>query len=88
MSDERTPVRTLEDLYSLDHIEILEGYMDGLENFPAGENRSRSYWHGWRNGMMDKGHMPHDEASAELARLVVAASAKLASASPSTGDHG
>jgi len=65
----RLPVADLLTLSLLDDAEIEEGYHDGRENFPCGENRSRSYWHGWRNGMMDGRHMDGDWASRELAHL-------------------
>lgn len=69
---EWTPVRTVADLATLDETEILEGYRDGLENAPEpGNNRSRSYWHGWRNGMADKGRRPIDAAQMQLAREYV-----------------
>jgi len=67
-----TPVTTLEDLESLNSDEIIEGYMEGRNGDPEpGENRGRSCWHGWRNGMIDSGRMEKDAAAAELARLVV-----------------
>lgn len=66
---EREPVTTLEDLESLERDEVMEGYRDGIAGEPApGGNRSRSYWHGWRNGMVDGGHMPKDAAQAALAK--------------------
>lgn len=58
MDAERRPVVTADDLDALDGTEIVEGYKDGFEGFPCGENRSRSYWHGWKNGMTDKGRLP------------------------------
>ena len=36
-----------------------------------GNNRSRSYWHGWRNGRVDGGHDKGDQAMQALARAVV-----------------
>jgi ribosome modulation factor len=72
---EFAPVRTLADLDTLDDAEVVEGYRDGLANEPEpGNNRSRSYWHGWRNGMSDRGLRAIDEAQRELARAVVARS--------------
>jgi hypothetical protein len=66
------PVRTMADLKTLDEREIFEGYLAGWENSPEpGNNRSRSYWHGWRNGMMDRGHMEPDDASISLAHEYV-----------------
>lgn len=64
----RVPVRDCADLATIDEAEILEGYWDGRTNEPCGGNRSRSYWHGWRNGMMDAHHLKGDKASAALAR--------------------
>lgn len=66
------PVRTVEDLNTLDEAEIIEGYRDGREDAPEpGDNRSRSYWHGWRNGMVDGKHREADEAQRALAYEVV-----------------
>lgn len=71
---EYLPVITLEDMRSLDQDEVAEGHRDGFHGAPEpGNNRSRSYWHGWRNGAVDGGFRPADEAQRELARLVVAA---------------
>jgi hypothetical protein len=59
---EFAPVTTLDDG------ELLEGYRDGRAGEPEpGNNRSRSYWHGWRNGAVDGGHRTKDEAQAVLA---------------------
>jgi len=71
MSEHRRPVATVRDLETLDEAEIVEGYLDGFANEPCGDNRSRSYWHGWRNGMMDKGRIKHDAASRSLAHEIV-----------------
>jgi hypothetical protein len=65
------PVSTIADLETLDEDEILEGYQDGMNNFPCGDNRSRSYWHGWRNGMADFRHIPSDESMWRLANEAV-----------------
>ncbi|WP_029002763.1 hypothetical protein [Azorhizobium doebereinerae] len=66
------PVTTLEDLASLDEAEMLDGYRDGRAGEPApGGNRSRSYWHGWRNGAVDGRHRTIDQHQVDLAYLVV-----------------
>ena len=66
------PVETVADLETLDQDEIIQGYWDGLDNEPEpGNNRSRSYWHGWRNGMVDGGHREKDDSQAILAHNVV-----------------
>lgn len=65
----KVPVGTLDDLARLDAEEIRLGYMDGRGDGPEpGHNRSRSYWHGWRNGAADGRHRDADAAQAELAR--------------------
>lgn len=63
----RIPVTTVEDLNSLDGKEVVEGYLDAFDGWPCGENRSRAYWHGWRNGRLDAGLAEKDSAQAELA---------------------
>ena len=71
-SETRAPVETLEDLDSLDPLEMVEGYRDGYGDEPEpGGNRSRSYWHGWRNGAVDGGHREKDGSQALLAARVV-----------------
>lgn len=54
----REPVISVADLARLNYAEIEEGYRDGAEGTPCGDNRSRSYWHGWRQGARDAGHRP------------------------------
>lgn len=55
--DPREPVRELGEFDLLDREEMAEGYRDGRSGeFAPGDNRSRSYWHGWRNGQVDGGH--------------------------------
>lgn len=67
----RTPVTTTAELATLDDGEILEGYRDGFAGEPEpGDNRSKSYWHGWRNGTSDRYHTA-DAAQRTLARAVV-----------------
>ena len=69
----RIPIRRAKDLDALDDAELLEGYLDGHDGEPEpGNNRSFSYWHGWRNGAVDGGHREKDDAQAELARDVIA----------------
>lgn len=62
------PVSTMSDLDSLNRLEMIEGYMSAQRGDPEpGENRGRSFWHGWRNRMIDMGQLPSDEASRALA---------------------
>lgn len=66
------PVHTKADLDQLDADEITTGYLEGLDGEPEpGHNRGRAFWHGWRNGMTDRGRIPKDRAMADLAREVV-----------------
>lgn len=52
---QRTPVTTMAELDTLDLGDIAEGYKDGLAGEPEpGDNRSKGYWHGWRNGNADR----------------------------------
>lgn len=66
----REPIRTAVQLAQLDDAEVLEGYQDGLSGeAEPGDNRSLSYWHGWRNGTADRTHKP-DDAMCALIREV------------------
>ena len=66
---ERTPINDFIALDSLNPDEILEGYQDGRANdTEPGDNRSLSYWHGWRNGMLDGGRSKGDASQANLAK--------------------
>lgn len=67
MPDE--PVRTVSEFRTLDDGEILEGYLDGFSGITdATDGRSRSYLHGWRNGMIESERWPPDDAYDELRR--------------------
>lgn len=64
---ERRPVRTWAELQTLDHAEIMEGYEDGFRGDPEpGDNRSKAYWHGWRNGHLDHVRGPPDQDAIAL----------------------
>lgn len=69
---EYAPVSTKEDLSLLDENDVVEGYRAGCrgESEP-GSAFSRSYWHGWRNGMVDSQRMEKDVDQARLARDVL-----------------
>ncbi len=65
--NEFTPVATLPELDASDQGQMVEGYFEGRDNEPEpGHNRGKSFWHGWRNGMMDAGHMDIDEPARRL----------------------
>tara|TARA_B100001939_G_C16629384_1_gene482766 strand:+ start:286 stop:504 length:219 start_codon:yes stop_codon:yes gene_type:complete len=64
----RTPIKKKIMLNCLNNEEVVEGYLDGLENAPEPHgNRTYSYWHGWRNGMVDGGFREKDDAQILLA---------------------
>lgn len=64
---DRRPVLSVDELLALDGPEMVEGYQDGRGGEPPpGDNRSRSYWHGWRVGAMDAGRIPIDADHAAL----------------------
>jgi hypothetical protein len=51
----REPVTTAAEVATLDESDLREGYLDGRAGDPEpGDNRSKAYWHGWRNGRSDR----------------------------------
>lgn len=63
-------VSTKADLESLDQEDIVLGYvaaMNGEVQEPASD-KSRGYWHGWRNGMVDRGYAKIDTEQQRLVR--------------------
>lgn len=68
----RIPIIKAEKLKELDDSEVTQGYADGLKNEPnPGDNRTYSYWHGWRNGMVDGGWAELDKHQRALCKDVV-----------------
>jgi hypothetical protein len=62
-------VETIADFRTLDEGEVLEGYLDGVSGGAApGSGHSRSYFHGWRNGMIESEREVPDPAYLQLAR--------------------
>ncbi len=65
--DSDGPVRTISEFRMLDDGEVLEGYLDGFGGMPlASGSTSRSYMHGWRNGMIESERWQPDDAYIEL----------------------
>ena len=61
-------VATIADFRTLDESEVLLGYLEGFDGGPRpGSDCSRSFCHGWRNGMADAGHAEADSAQLALA---------------------
>lgn len=68
----RTPATTVEEVMAFDLEEVVDGYRDGRSGDPEpGDNRSKAYWHGWRNGRGDLMGTA-DPAQRELARNFIA----------------
>ncbi len=64
---EFAPVETIADFRQLDDGDTLEGYFDGFHGSPEpGSDRSRAFWHGWRNGRVDAGLAEPDHAQLAL----------------------
>jgi hypothetical protein len=64
---EFAPVETILDFRQLDDGDTLEGYFDGFHGSPEpGSDRSRAFWHGWRNGRVDAGLAEPDCAQRAL----------------------
>lgn len=62
------PVSTRQDLLNLDTNDIVDGYWHGFYGNPEpGSDKSRSFWHGWRNGMVDSKRMEMDCHMRQLA---------------------
>jgi hypothetical protein len=62
-------VSTAAELALLDDDDVIEGYCAGLDSDKEpGSDKSRAYWHGWRNAQTDRGRAPVDEAQQRLAR--------------------
>lgn len=65
------PVTTKADLDQLNYDEIAAGREAGLRNASEpGNDKSRAFWHGWRNGMVDGGHRLIDAEQIRLAFAV------------------
>lgn len=71
-------VRTVAECRRLDESDVMLGYLDGFQgNSISSQSISRSYWHGWRNGAVDGGFIPPDEAQVELEKEFSALKDKL-----------
>lgn len=65
--DEVRTVSTIADFATLDDGEVLEGYLDGFHGGVApNSTHSRSYRHGWLNGMVDSQRHTPDWAQEAL----------------------
>lgn len=69
---EYQPIETVHDLLLCDDKELLDGYWSGFngESVP-GSDKSKSFWHGWRNGRVDGGHTTIDVHQTTLAKEYV-----------------
>ena len=65
---EFTPVSKVEELSLLDEKEVVDGYISGFSGSSEPvSDKSKSFWHGWRNGMSDRGLAPIDRIQRPLA---------------------
>ena len=65
---EFTPVSTVAELSLLDEQEMVAGYLSGLDgSAEPGSDKSKAFWHGWRNGMSDNGFALLDHYQHSLA---------------------
>lgn len=70
---EFSPIRDPHDLDLQDEHEMVLGYLSALNgDDEPGNDRSRSFWHGWRNGAVDSGRRTPDAAQAALAHALAA----------------
>lgn len=59
----RVPVRFYSEAARLHDADLNAGYDAGARGQECPATASRSWWHGWRNGMMDSHRLPRDEAA-------------------------
>jgi hypothetical protein len=65
-------VATLEELDALEEDQVLAGYMEAKPGDPEpGENRGKSYWHGWCTRMRDAGLLDWNATHAHVVHLSV-----------------
>lgn len=65
-------VATLEEFDALDEDQVLAGYREARPGDPEpGENRGKSYWHGWCNRMRDAGVLDWNPIHAHVVSLAV-----------------
>ncbi|HFQ6840912.1 hypothetical protein I5N18_16420 [Serratia marcescens] len=70
---EFTPVSTMDELAQLNDEEIIDGYRSGCNGAPEPDStKSKSFWHGYRNGLVDSGRRKSDEHQTALARDCIA----------------
>lgn len=67
------PVSTGADLDTLSDVEVVAGFLSGVNGEPEpGNTQTRSFWHGWRVGMVRSGRCQPDAAQQSLERVLVA----------------
>jgi hypothetical protein len=65
-------IATLEEFDALDSEQVFAGYREARPGDPEpGENRGKSYWHGWCNRMRDAGLLDWNPIHANVVRLSV-----------------
>lgn len=67
------PITTMAQLDALDQDAIVAGYLAGFGSVAVNHMRTdAAYWHGYRNGQVDRGVEPISPEQADLARQYVA----------------
>lgn len=75
------PTSTVFAVETLDDGDALEGYLDGFHaTGNPDSSRSRAYWRGWNNGMIESGRIPYDASCAQVSRAFEALGLDLLSA--------
>lgn len=60
------PITSIEDFKNINDKEVVEGYMSGIKGINFEKNKSRSYYHGYLNGLNDGGFRKMDEDQKKL----------------------
>ncbi|WP_088255325.1 hypothetical protein [Fimbriiglobus ruber] len=69
---DRIPITRASQLAVLNLEDMVDAYRDGYEgSHEPGNNRTFSFWHGWRFGAVDGRHQKSDAAQIALAHDVV-----------------
>lgn len=63
-------ILTLKEFEKLNNEEVVSGYLTGIKGVVAEPNKTRSYYHGYLNGLNDGGFRKHDKDQLSLIRLL------------------
>lgn len=60
------PITSIEDFKNINDEDVVEGYIMGIKGIDFEINKSRSYYHGYLNGLNDGGFRKMDEHQKKL----------------------